>query len=153
MKKFEGMLICTDLDGTLLRRDKTVSKENLEAIEHFKAEGGYFTFITGRMPYYVDDLPYRVKINAPFGTTNGAGLYDCEAKKYVWTMPISSGVLDLSDTLTSAYRTSEYRYASLTEYAFCARTTPPTDSVKSSTFPAFFAITPTSRSRLRRWCL
>ena len=95
MKKFEGMLICTDLDGTLLRRDKTVSKENLEAIEHFKAEGGYFTFITGRMPYYVDDLPYRVKINAPFGTTNGAGLYDCEAKKYVWTMPISSSVLDL----------------------------------------------------------
>ena len=67
MKKFEGMLICTDLDGTLLRRDKTVSMENLEAIEHFKAEGGYFTFITGRMPYYVDDLPERVRINAPFG--------------------------------------------------------------------------------------
>ena len=48
MGKFDGMLICTDLDGTLLRRDKTVSMENLEAIEHFKAEGGYFTFIIAR---------------------------------------------------------------------------------------------------------
>lgn len=95
MKKFEGMLICTDLDGTLLRRDKTVSKENLEAIEHFKAEGGYFTFITGRMPYYVDDLPERVRINAPFGCTNGAGLYDVEKQEYVWRQPIADNVIDL----------------------------------------------------------
>ena len=29
MGKFDGMLICTDLDGTLLRGDKTVSAENL----------------------------------------------------------------------------------------------------------------------------
>ena len=47
MKKFEGMLMCTDLDGTLFQTDKTVSEENKEAIEYFKSEGGYFTFITG----------------------------------------------------------------------------------------------------------
>ena len=29
MKKFEGMLICTDLDGTSLRNDKTISDENV----------------------------------------------------------------------------------------------------------------------------
>ena len=52
MGKFDGYLICTDLDGTLYRNDKTVSAENREAIEYFKREGGYFTFVTGRMPYY-----------------------------------------------------------------------------------------------------
>ena len=52
MKKFEGCLICTDLDGTLFRSDKTVSKENIDAIEYFKSEGGYFTFVTGRMPFF-----------------------------------------------------------------------------------------------------
>ena len=42
MAIFDGTLICTDLDGTLLRKDKTISKENLDAIEYFKANGGYF---------------------------------------------------------------------------------------------------------------
>ena len=36
MAIFDGTLICTDLDGTLLRKDKTISKENLDAIEYFK---------------------------------------------------------------------------------------------------------------------
>ena len=40
MKCFEGVMICTDLDGTLYRNDKTVSPENRAAIEYFKREGG-----------------------------------------------------------------------------------------------------------------
>ena len=52
MAKFDGILICTDLDGTLLKKDKTVSRENLDAIEYFKANGGYFTYVTGRMPFF-----------------------------------------------------------------------------------------------------
>lgn len=95
MGKFDGILICTDLDGTLLRADKTISAENIAAIEHFKAEGGYFTFITGRMPYFVGDMPEQVGINAPFGCVNGGGLYDPVAKEYVWTMPIRQDVLEL----------------------------------------------------------
>ena len=50
MGKFSGILLCTDLDGTLYRNDKTVSDENLDAIEYFKNKGGLFTFITGRVP-------------------------------------------------------------------------------------------------------
>ena len=85
MGKFDGVLVCTDLDGTLLRNDKTISKENLEAIEYFKNEGGYFTIVTGRMPYYVGDIVPKVKPNVPFGCVNGGGLYDYESKKYLWT--------------------------------------------------------------------
>ena len=33
MGKFDGVLICTDLDGTLLKNDKSISQENLDAIE------------------------------------------------------------------------------------------------------------------------
>ena len=65
MGKFDGYLICTDLDGTLLRKDKSVSKENLEAIEYFKNEGGKFTFITGRMPFYAGDISNLIKPNTP----------------------------------------------------------------------------------------
>ncbi len=91
MGKFDGILICTDLDGTLYKNDKTISDENMAAIEYFKAEGGFFTFITGRMPYYTSDAFQAVKPNVPFGCINGGGVYDGSLGKYVWTC---KGVLD-----------------------------------------------------------
>ena len=78
MKKFDGILLCTDLDGTLLRNDKSISQENLDAIEYFKSEGGYFTFITGRMPCFSEEIYQVVRPNAPIGCINGGGVYDYE---------------------------------------------------------------------------
>lgn len=95
MGKFDGILICTDLDGTLLKNDKTISVENSEAIEYFKREGGYFTFITGRMPYYAIESYNTVKPNVPFGCINGGGVYDGARRKYVWSCEISMQVLEL----------------------------------------------------------
>ena len=92
MKKFDGILMCTDLDGTLLRNDKTISRENKEAIEYFKSEGGLFTFITGRMPYYVSDMYEAINPNCPFGCVNGGGIYDHRTGEYLWTLPIDDVV-------------------------------------------------------------
>ena len=95
MKIFDGILICTDLDGTLLKNDKTVSKENLKAIEYFKERGGTFTFVTGRMPYYVGDVLDKVKPNAPIGCINGGGLYDYINKKYLWKKAMPAETVEL----------------------------------------------------------
>ena len=90
MGKFDGILICTDLDGTLLRKDKSVSKENLEAIEYFKANGGKFTFVTGRMHFYSRDTYNVVKPNAPIGCNNGGGVYDFETDEYLWAVEVDN---------------------------------------------------------------
>lgn len=95
MKKFEGIIICTDLDGTLLRNDKTISNENKEAIEYFKENGGLFTFVTGRMPSYVSDIHDEIKPNAPIGCINGGGLYDFSKKEYMWTCTLPKNVNEL----------------------------------------------------------
>lgn len=95
MKKFDGLLICTDLDGTLFRADKTVSEENLAAIEYFKSEGGIFTFITGRMPYYVDDVYAATRPNAPFGCINGGGIYDKRTGEYLWRQPLPPEAVEI----------------------------------------------------------
>ncbi|MBQ7032247.1 MAG: HAD family phosphatase [Clostridia bacterium] len=95
MGRFDGMLICTDLDGTLLKNDKTISYENMEAIEYFKQEGGYFTFVTGRMPFFVSYITDTIKPNAPFGCINGGGLFDWVKEEYVWTAVMPDTVIEL----------------------------------------------------------
>ena len=85
MGKFEGMLFCTDLDGTLFSDRRVASERNLEAIEYFKSEGGYFTFITGRVPITAGAICRLIKPNAPYGCFNGGAIYDPFEEKYLWS--------------------------------------------------------------------
>ena len=95
MGKFDKILICTDLDGTLYKNDKTISGENKAAIDYFKREGGSFTFITGRLPYYSTDAYNAVQPNVPYGCINGGGIYDGASDQYVWTTEAPNDVLEL----------------------------------------------------------
>ena len=57
MKRYEGILLCSDLDGTLYTSGtKQISPENLEAVKYFIANGGQFTFASGRPPEYFGPL-------------------------------------------------------------------------------------------------
>ena len=103
MGKFDGILICTDLDGTLYRSDGSVSSENRVAIEYFKREGGFFTFVTGRMPYYAGEAYRAVNPNAPFGCCNGGGLYDGDKNEYVWAQIISNDVVPLVECIDERF--------------------------------------------------
>ena len=95
MGKFDGILLCTDLDGTLYRNDKSVSAENRDAIEHFKREGGLFTFITGRSPHYSQDAYRAAQPNVPFGCMNGGAVYDGERHTYIWMREMPADVMEI----------------------------------------------------------
>ena len=69
MGKMDGILLCTDLDGTLLGRDGRVSPENLRAIEYFKKEGKVVVVEGQSEP----EESYQNMINA-FKTSNIKGL-------------------------------------------------------------------------------
>lgn len=95
MKKFDGILIATDLDGTLLRNDKTVSRENLRAIEYFKENGGIFTFVTGRSSVVVGYIYDLIRPNAPIGCFNGGAVIDMEKGEFFSRNEISPDVIEL----------------------------------------------------------
>lgn len=78
-KKFQNIVLATDLDGTFLTKDLNGRRRNLEAIAYFKERGGHFTFATGR--YYTAVLGgsyFRSEelLNLPAVTGNGSCLYD-----------------------------------------------------------------------------
>lgn len=99
MKKFDGILLLTDLDGTLLKNDGTISKENIDAIEYFKNEGGRFTYVTGRMPFFTSHVYEKVNPNIAFGCINGGGLYDHKKQEYIWRMELPESVVALLEAV------------------------------------------------------
>ena len=78
MKKFESIVIVTDLDGTFINDVETTVKRNLDAVEYFKRNGGCFTVATGRVAQHVFGAVPSVAelVNLPAVTCNGACLYD-----------------------------------------------------------------------------
>ena len=48
MGKFDRILIVSDLDGTFLGSGGRMVERNVEKIKFFNANGGLFTFATGR---------------------------------------------------------------------------------------------------------
>ena len=76
--RFQKLLILSDYDGTFAGRDSCLVPRNLEAITRFQAQGGHFSFSTGRLPSVMKELcpSFRSIANAPLILCNGALLYD-----------------------------------------------------------------------------
>jgi hydroxymethylpyrimidine pyrophosphatase-like HAD family hydrolase len=85
MGRFDGVLICSDVDGTFAY-GKEVPEANLKAIEEFQAEGGRFTLVTGRVAGYHSTFPLR--FNAPVVSENGTRISDEGSGRSLWTMPL-----------------------------------------------------------------
>ena len=119
MGKFDKILICTDLDGTLFRNDKTISSKNIKAIEYFKSEGGFFTFVTGRMPLFSSHVAEIIKPNAPFGCINGAGLFDVNKNDYIWTKSLSDGYKELIKEIDEKFQNVGIQVNTFYKAYFC----------------------------------
>ena len=73
---FEGILLLSDLDGTLLNRKKQIVERNLEAIRRFQEKGGLFSIATGRCSCSAQTIASVTGVNCPGVTLNGAVVYD-----------------------------------------------------------------------------
>ena len=76
-------LVATDLDGTVVRADGTISARTVEAFARVRDSGAEFVFATGRPPRLMGPIADAF---GPFGTaicSNGALVYDMGTRSVV----------------------------------------------------------------------
>ena len=92
MGKFNGVLLASDFDNTLLYTEDALRsgtpvpplpERNRQALEYFMAEGGRFAIATGRALAAFIRYADMVPMNAPGVVCNGAAIYDFEKGEYV----------------------------------------------------------------------
>lgn len=103
-KKFEGYLIVSDMDGTLITSEHTISEKNIKALEYFTENGGIFTVASGRMVDAVNVFYSQMPINAPVILHNGAKIYDFVSGETLYNVSIEE---DRKDAIRKVYDSTD----------------------------------------------
>ena len=96
-------LVATDLDGTLLHTDGTVTARTRDALTAVEARGVTVVFVTGRPIRWMDDLWEHVGGHGLAICSNGGIVYDVHARSVsrARTIPVDVG-LEVADVLRAA---------------------------------------------------
>ncbi|OLB79738.1 MAG: hydrolase [Actinobacteria bacterium 13_2_20CM_2_71_6] len=119
-------MIATDLDGTVLRSDGTVSARTREALRQAGAAGAEVVFVTARPPRYIDALGLDAGLAATAVCSNGAIVYDVGTRAVVQARALPVPVArTVAQALAAALRgvgfAVETGYEVLCEPAFTKR--------------------------------
>lgn len=89
-------LIATDLDGTALRTDGTISPRTAAAFARVEDSGGTLVFVTGRPPRWMHTVAGAVRHRGLAICANGALVYDLHTERIVESHLIDPEVLEES---------------------------------------------------------
>jgi Cof subfamily protein (haloacid dehalogenase superfamily) len=81
-------IIATDLDGTLLRSDGTVSERTQAALTQAEAAGLCIVFVTGRPPRWMAAVSAAIGPHGIAICSNGAAVYDVRRKELLASSPL-----------------------------------------------------------------
>lgn len=88
MGMFDGYLLVSDFDGTLIDDQKRISPDNIRAIESFIAQGGRFLGATGRTELNVRPYTAGIALSSPWILYNGAAIYDWQSGAFLYKAPL-----------------------------------------------------------------
>ena len=80
MGKFDGILLCSDFDGTFALNGVPI-EANMKAIRYFRENGGLFTLASGRDYDFLMPLFEGYKFGVPMINMNGALIYDFDKRE------------------------------------------------------------------------
>ena len=112
MGKFDGVLLVSDFDNTLVYTED-VFKEgadmrkppaySVERIQYFIDNGGTFAVVTGRTWLLIREFIHDVPHNAPCGVGNGAGLIDTKTGEYLYQNMLPAAAVEHMDEVLAAF--------------------------------------------------
>jgi Cof subfamily protein (haloacid dehalogenase superfamily) len=76
-------LVATDLDGTLIRSDGTVSKRTVNALAAAENAGAIVVLVTGRPPRWISDIAEKTGHHGVVICSNGAIVYDLHEERII----------------------------------------------------------------------
>jgi Cof subfamily protein (haloacid dehalogenase superfamily) len=86
-------LVASDLDGTLLRSDGTISPRTRAAVEAAVTAGLLVVFVTGRPPRWLHEVADGTGHTGVAVAANGAVIYDLERERTVHSVELSPAEL------------------------------------------------------------
>jgi len=97
-------LVATDLDGTLVRNDRTVGPRTVAVFRRLADEGVPVVLVTGRPIRWVGTIYHQLGLMPLTVCANGAAIYDPVLDEIVHSAPMSAGVLaDAAARLRAAF--------------------------------------------------
>jgi hypothetical protein len=82
-------LVATDLDGTLVRSDGTISDRTVAALRAVEEAGSTVVFVTGRPPRWIADVAEATAHTGLAICANGAVVYDMHTEQVIETFPLA----------------------------------------------------------------
>lgn len=95
MKKYDGVMMVTDLDGTIAH-DIDLCGDNVKNLRMFLENGGIFTVATGRHPRYIKNLE-GLSVNCPVISHNGALVWDYNEEKALYKRVLDKSIANVVD--------------------------------------------------------
>ena len=90
--KHSYRLLAVDLDGTLVGHGLGIPPGTVEAMEEFKANGGYITIATGRSIRTTIPFAEEIAINAPLICYQGAVVHDYRNDMTLFHQPVPAAL-------------------------------------------------------------
>ena len=101
MGKFDGILICSDWDGTLFTGE-CVPEESKRAIKYFQENGGKFTLCSGRPPFYIKEMLESIHPNTYTLALNGTVICDMDTDEIIKESFIDDDAYRIADELINS---------------------------------------------------
>jgi hypothetical protein len=86
-------LVATDIDGTLIRSDRTLSRRTADLLDRLTAEGTPVALVTGRPLRWLTQLYDQLREPLPAVCANGAVVYDPDTDEVLHATPLDCDLL------------------------------------------------------------